>query len=58
MSEELTERQKLEAAALKNVCAARYYELVTSIAATADDVLKAIIIGNYPCDCGEHSGEM
>ena len=50
----MTDRETLEAEALKAVCACLYYDLADYLDSTSDEELRAIIEHRVKCDnCGE-----
>lgn len=50
----VTDRESLEAAAMKAVCACRHYDLADTINETPDEDLLAIVTKSNPCEiCGK-----
>jgi redox-regulated HSP33 family molecular chaperone len=50
----MTDRETLEAEALKEICPCLYYDLADGIDSMTDDELRAIIEHRVKCDvCGE-----
>lgn len=48
------DREELERAAMKRVCACRYYDLADTLQESSDAELLAIVTKAVPCDtCGE-----